>query len=139
MCPEINAKLFLQAKSDGALMELEFHTVTDYLFLLKEAGLASRVAGDQVMFILAAAVSDFYVPEELMVTNCSFGLLGVPSSASRDTGGAQDSVERRINWVDVGAARCPENAGIVEARMGTKRICGFVQSKPLHWRRFCER
>jgi hypothetical protein len=56
----------LQAKTDGTLLELEFHTVTDYLFLLKEAGLASRVAGNQVMFVLAAAVSDFFVPEELM-------------------------------------------------------------------------
>ena len=46
---------------------MPFTTVSDYLFLLREAGLAAAPAGSTAMFLLAAAVSDFYVPQTEMV------------------------------------------------------------------------
>jgi phosphopantothenate-cysteine ligase len=41
-------------------MEIEFDSVTDYLLLLR--GVASVVNGPATMILLAAAVSDFYLP-----------------------------------------------------------------------------
>ncbi len=55
-------------------MEIPFHSVTDYLHLLKAAGIAVNDAGPRAMFLLAAAVSDFYVPHGTMVCNkCTVG------------------------------------------------------------------
>lgn len=41
-----------------------FTSVHEYLFLLRDAVLAMRPAGARAMLILAAAVSDFYVPDQ---------------------------------------------------------------------------
>lgn len=55
--------------SASSLLPIGFTTVFDYLFLLKEACLALHVAGAGGIAFLAAAVSDFYVPEKEMATN----------------------------------------------------------------------
>ena len=44
-----------------------FTAVPEYLFMLREAARALRPAGKAGMIYLAAAVSDFYVPEAEMV------------------------------------------------------------------------
>ena len=52
----------------NSLLLVPFTTLSDYLFYLREfAKLLSKVSA-KVMFYLAAAVSDFYVPEERMVS-----------------------------------------------------------------------
>jgi phosphopantothenate-cysteine ligase len=52
---------------EGRLLEVPFHSVSDYLHLLKDASVAASPAGSRVMFLLAAAVSDFYIPPYAMV------------------------------------------------------------------------
>jgi phosphopantothenate-cysteine ligase len=51
----------------GTLLLVEFNTLSDYLFLLRTMAEALGNLGSQIMFYLAAAVSDFYIPEESMV------------------------------------------------------------------------
>ena len=48
------------------LLCMPFTSVSDYLELLREASCALRRAGDRAMLVLAAAVSDFYVPPDEM-------------------------------------------------------------------------
>ena len=52
---------------------VEFSTLSDYLFLLRTISEASGPHGPGIMFYLAAAVSDFYIPDEKMV--CCFAIL----------------------------------------------------------------
>jgi len=49
------------------VLSLSFETVTDYLSLLQVAGEELNALNERAVFYLAAAVSDFYVPEEDMV------------------------------------------------------------------------
>lgn len=51
----------------GALLLIEFSTLSDYLFLLRTVAEALGPHGPTIMFYLAAAVSDFYIPDENMV------------------------------------------------------------------------
>ncbi|XP_021743639.1 phosphopantothenate--cysteine ligase 2-like [Chenopodium quinoa] len=51
----------------GVLLKLQFTTIFEYLQLLQMIAGALRDLGPRVMFYLAAAVSDFYVPWESMV------------------------------------------------------------------------
>jgi len=46
-------------------------TLSDYLFLLRTSSEALSPLGRNVMFYLAAAVSDFYIPDNEMVGNIS--------------------------------------------------------------------
>lgn len=46
-----------------SLLMVNFFTVSDYLFLLMETAKMVRGLGAPIMFYLAAAVSDFYLPE----------------------------------------------------------------------------
>ncbi|CAE7285558.1 PPCS [Symbiodinium natans] len=50
------------------LLPVGFTTIFDYLFLLREACQALAPAGPAGLVLLAAAVSDFYVPEAEMAT-----------------------------------------------------------------------
>ena len=45
-------------------LAIEFTTVEEYLFLLENAAKELSRFGARVMFVLAAAVSDFYIPFE---------------------------------------------------------------------------
>merc|ERR1711931_114136 len=48
------------------LLKIGFVTLSDYLFLLRASAEALSPLGPNVMFYLAAAVSDFYIPESEM-------------------------------------------------------------------------
>lgn len=54
------------APSTERLLAVSFVTIFDYLFLLREACLCMNAAGRSALIILAAAVSDFYIPESEM-------------------------------------------------------------------------
>eukprot|EP00050_Salpingoeca_kvevrii_P022503 m.127507 g.127507 ORF g.127507 m.127507 type:complete len:308 (+) comp9725_c0_seq3:1534-2457(+) len=51
---------------EGLLLELDFLSVTQYLFMLRASTLAVKAVGTQALVYLAAAVSDFYVPSTEM-------------------------------------------------------------------------
>ncbi|WVW85581.1 hypothetical protein I302_107619 [Kwoniella bestiolae CBS 10118] len=53
-----------EAQSSGSLLSVEFQTVNDYLWLLKAVTASMASLGRRGMFYLAAAVSDFFLPEE---------------------------------------------------------------------------
>ncbi len=55
------------AKMNNMLLMVEFVTVRDYLFLLREISKILSIMGKRAMLYLAAAVSDFYIPEAKMV------------------------------------------------------------------------
>lgn len=66
-------KEYITVMNDKALLPVTFVTVSEYLFLLKEAACALRPMGSNAILFLAAAVSDFYLPEAKMV--CFFNSL----------------------------------------------------------------
>ncbi|KAJ2865992.1 Phosphopantothenate--cysteine ligase cab2 [Coemansia aciculifera] len=51
---------------EGKLLMVNFTTLSDYLFLLREVSLLVASLGPRVMFYLAAAVSDFFIPSHSM-------------------------------------------------------------------------
>ncbi|VDI22236.1 zinc finger protein ubi-d4 [Mytilus galloprovincialis] len=53
-------------KNENLLLTVEFQTLSDYLQLLKACSFALQPAGNQAVLYLAAAVSDFYIPKDLM-------------------------------------------------------------------------
>lgn len=55
------------AKKDNKLLILSFVTITEYLWELREVAKLMRPLGPKAMFYLAAAVSDFFVPQDRMV------------------------------------------------------------------------
>ena len=71
-------------------LSIPFTSVVDYLFLLREASLALAPAGRRALLYLAAAVSDFYIPDgeisthKIQSSGGSFGLTlalrGVPKT-----------------------------------------------------------
>jgi phosphopantothenate---cysteine ligase (ATP) len=54
------------AKKNRRLLLLPFATVTEYLFELKSLATLMQPLGNKAMFYLAAAVSDFFIPQERM-------------------------------------------------------------------------
>jgi phosphopantothenate-cysteine ligase len=50
------------------ICSLEFVTVNDYLWLLKELAVIVQPLGKRAMFYLAAAVSDFFLPQSRIVS-----------------------------------------------------------------------
>lgn len=59
-------KKYKEVQAAGTLLMVEFSTLSDYLFLLRTISEASGPHGPGVMFYLAAAVSDFYIPNDKM-------------------------------------------------------------------------
>lgn len=57
---------YRRAKESRTLLLLPFTTVTSYLFLLREVAVRMQTLGNQGLFYLAAAVSDFFVPPDRM-------------------------------------------------------------------------
>ncbi|ORY35532.1 putative phosphopantothenate-cysteine ligase [Naematelia encephala] len=70
--PEHTAKLlpilraYHAAQVKGTLLSIEFQTVNEYLWLLKGVTGVMAPLGRRGMFYLAAAVSDFFLPEDKM-------------------------------------------------------------------------
>jgi phosphopantothenate-cysteine ligase len=58
---------YLEAKKDNKLLILSFVTITEYLWDLREVAKLMRPLGPKAIFYLAAAVSDFFVPQDRMV------------------------------------------------------------------------
>jgi len=49
-------------KEEGRLLRVNFKSLSDYMYLLKECAETLRPFGKNAIFVLAAAVSDFYIP-----------------------------------------------------------------------------
>lgn len=92
---------YRRAKEGRTLLLLPFTTVTSYLFLLKEVAMRMQVLGNEGLFYLAAAVSDFFVPPDRMVEH---------KIQSGDLAGAPESIEDG-NHSAVGLAVSPANGG----------------------------
>lgn len=58
---------YVAAKNDNLLLILSFVTITEYLWELREVAQLMKPLGPRAMFYLAAAVSDFFVPQDRMV------------------------------------------------------------------------
>lgn len=56
-----------KAKTEGTLLLLPFTTITEYLWALREIAMLMKPLGSSALFYLAAAVSDFFVPQDRMV------------------------------------------------------------------------
>lgn len=55
-------------QAEGALHTLTFVTVNDYLYLLRAVSKEMSRLGPRAMYYLAAAVSDFFLPRQKMVS-----------------------------------------------------------------------
>jgi hypothetical protein len=53
-----------EARAAGTLLEVLFVSVSEYLFLLRSAAVALAPLGTRALLYLAAAVSDFYLPDD---------------------------------------------------------------------------
>lgn len=56
-------------QKSGMLHTMTFVTVNDYLWLLRAVSQELSVLGRSAMYYLAAAVSDFFLPRQRMVSN----------------------------------------------------------------------
>ncbi|KAJ2725913.1 Phosphopantothenate--cysteine ligase cab2 [Coemansia sp. Benny D115] len=61
-----NLELYQKYNAENKLLMINFTTLNDYLFLLREASLQLAPLGARAMFYLAAAVSDFFIPSHSM-------------------------------------------------------------------------
>lgn len=61
---------YTSTQQQKTLLKVHFVTVTEYLFLLRGiTQVLAQIGGESVLYYLAAAVSDFYIPPNRMV-NC---------------------------------------------------------------------
>jgi phosphopantothenate-cysteine ligase len=58
---------YTAVKREGRLLILSYVSITEYLWNLREVAKLMRPLGPKAMFYLAAAVSDFFVPQDRMV------------------------------------------------------------------------
>lgn len=58
---------YTEVKRENTLLILSYVTITEYLWNLREVAKLMRPLGPKAMFYLAAAVSDFFVPQDRMV------------------------------------------------------------------------
>jgi phosphopantothenate-cysteine ligase len=63
-------KAYKEAQTAGTLLQMDFNTVNDYLWILREMAGVMGVLGRRGMFYLAAAVSDFFLPLDRIVSVC---------------------------------------------------------------------
>ncbi|XP_064643957.1 phosphopantothenate--cysteine ligase-like [Lineus longissimus] len=59
-------KKYQAVKAEGRLLSVSFQTIGDYLHLLRAAAEALQPLEGRALLYLAAAVSDFYIPRDLM-------------------------------------------------------------------------
>jgi len=57
------------AQARGTLLSVEFQTVNEYLWLLRAVSESMATLGRRGMFYLAAAVSDFFLPDDKVVSS----------------------------------------------------------------------
>jgi phosphopantothenate-cysteine ligase len=58
---------YTEVKRENRLLILSYMTITEYLWNLREVAQLMRPLGPKAIFYLAAAVSDFFVPQDRMV------------------------------------------------------------------------
>ena len=58
-----------QARKRNGLLLLPFTSISEYLFLLRAVAVSLKPLARRAMLYLAAAVSDFYIPDRLMATH----------------------------------------------------------------------
>ena len=61
-------RAYKAVQAEGSLHTLTFVTVNDYLYLLRAISKEMRRLGPKAMYYLAAAVSDFFLPRQKMVS-----------------------------------------------------------------------
>ena len=61
-------KTYKSVQKAGTMLTLNFVTVNDYLWLLRAVSKELSVLGKEAMYYLAAAVSDFFLPRQKMVS-----------------------------------------------------------------------
>lgn len=93
-------RAYNRAHEEGELLGIEFQTVNDYLWLLRNVGQEMQPLQRRGMFYLAAAVSDFFLPEDRVVSFFS---------------PAEDDFESKLT---PGRAQDPEQEGLALARDG---------------------
>ncbi|KAL4079515.1 DNA/pantothenate metabolism flavoprotein [Scleroderma citrinum] len=59
-------RAYKAVQAEGTMLILNFVTVNEYLFLLREVSQAMGSLGSNAMYYLAAAVSDFFLPRQRM-------------------------------------------------------------------------
>lgn len=64
-------QLSKEVERKGTLLKITYQSVSDYLFYLRALATALQSFGAGVLFYLAAAVSDFYIPQLTMVSSYS--------------------------------------------------------------------
>lgn len=65
-------RTYKAVQAEGTLHTLTFVTVNDYLYLLRAISKEMRRLGPKAMYYLAAAVSDFFLPRQKMVSKAVF-------------------------------------------------------------------
>eukprot|EP00744_Colponema_vietnamica_P012553 GILI01017613.1.p1 GENE.GILI01017613.1~~GILI01017613.1.p1 ORF type:complete len:317 (-),score=107.34 GILI01017613.1:19-969(-) len=68
-CPSFAAALADYALYKPNLLVVDFVSIISYIFYLRSISLVLAAAGARAMFFLAAAVSDFFIPESKMATH----------------------------------------------------------------------
>lgn len=63
---------YKQARESQMILYVSFTSVVDYMWLLRAACECLAAFEDRAVLYLAAAVSDFYIPQDLMVSNVFF-------------------------------------------------------------------
>lgn len=61
-------RAYNKAHDEGTMLSIDFQTVNDYLWLLRAAGSVMQPLERRGMFYLAAAVSDFFLPDDKVVS-----------------------------------------------------------------------
>ena len=88
-------------KHQGMLLTIDFRTVDEYLHKLKYCSEAINICGSLALVYLAAAVSDFYIPEEKKalhkIQSRDYGIKSQASSSSVSSFGGNSSETEENN------------------------------------------
>ena len=87
-------RTYKSVQNAGTMLTLTFVTVNDYLWLLRAVSQELSVLGKDAMYYLAAAVSDFFLPRQKMVSVSLWFRSVRPTLVERFTVSPQDSVRK---------------------------------------------
>lgn len=108
------------AQQKGTLLSVDFQTINEYLWLLRAVTQSMAGLGRRGMFYLAAAVSDFFLPDDRIVS--------ARVCMAHTTGRAQDSEQPRDALSRDGSS--PKGFASLGARMEPRRIHCQLQGTP---------
>lgn len=118
-----------RSQTEGTLLSVDFSTVNDYLWLLRGVSRVMAPLGRRGMFYLAAAVSDFFLPDERTVRPSGLYTRETSGHGADESGigRTQDSVGSRDSQSRNGSSsKSPQAA---RTRMDTGRIHCLIQGK----------